>query len=181
MDPMTMVSEQSRALDLPPADTAPPSRRTVWAAFSAATAAVLGFLPLHAVWAMGIPLFADPDLFRAWHADGGAYLWTLNAMVLLPAVLALALVRPWGLTFPSWVPAVAGRRVPRLLLIVPGHAVALALGAYTAAAPIVLALQWNHPAAIFSAGSVIFGIGVFAVLVGGLAVATRSYARRTRS
>lgn len=179
---MTIVSEKSRALHVPPAVTAPPSRRTVWAAGSAAAAAVIGFLPLHAVWALGIPLFANANLFHAWYADGGgAYLWALNAMVLLPAVLALALVRPWGLIFPRWVPMVAGHRVPRLLLIVPGVAVSVALGAYTAIAPIVLALQWNHPAAIFHAGTVIFGIGVFAVLVGGLAVATRSYARRTRS
>jgi hypothetical protein len=153
----------------------PPSRRTVGAAWASAAAAILGFLPLHLAWALGIPLFANEELFRPWHADGGgAYLWVLNALILLPALLALALVRPWGLTF-------AGRRIPRLLLIVPGYAVTLALGAYTAAAPIILALQWNSPAAIFSAGTVIFGIGVFAVLVSGLAVATRSYARRTRS
>ena len=62
----------------------------------------------------------------------------------------------------------------------PAVALLIGLGACTAAAPIVLAVQWGDPAAIFHAGTVIFGIAVFVVWIGGLAVATRSYARRTR-
>ncbi|MGX6602646.1 hypothetical protein ACWKSP_10980 [Micromonosporaceae bacterium Da 78-11] len=159
----------------------PPPPSAVRAAYAAAAAATIGFIPLHLIWALGIPLLADPDLFRPWHQDGGGtYLWALSAMALLPAVLAVALVRPWGLTFPSWVPRLGGHRVPRMLLIVPGAGLSLILFAYTAMAPIVLSLQWNDPAAIFNVWTVVFGIADFIVWIGGLAVATRSYARRTR-
>ncbi len=64
---------------------------------------------------LGPATTAPGDRFEAWHRDGGGtYPLTLNALAVLPAVLALALVRPWGLRFPAWVPALAGRPVPRL-------------------------------------------------------------------
>ncbi|HYN92299.1 MAG TPA: hypothetical protein VES42_00410 [Pilimelia sp.] len=167
---------------IPGADVVPPPpRRAVWAAYWAAAAPTVGFIPLHLVWALGIPLFADADLFDPWYTDGGGtYLWTLNALALLPAVLALALVRPWGLVIPRSVPVFGGHRVPRLLLIVPGTLLSTGLFAYTAMAPIVAARTWDHPGAIFSPWTVVFGIVVFAVWICGLAIATHSYARRTR-
>src|SRR4051794_6752977 len=112
-------------------DIAPPSRGTTWLAYLSAASATIGFIPLHLVWALGIPLWADPDRFAAWHRDGGgAYLFALNVLALLPALLAVALVRPWGMV-------IAGRRVPRMLLIAPGAAVSALLLLYTvyAAAP----------------------------------------------
>ncbi|SHN47173.1 hypothetical protein [Cryptosporangium aurantiacum] len=160
---------------------APPPRYAVRAAYAAAAAATIGFIPLHAIWALGIPLFADPELFRPWYEDGGAvYLLTLNLLALLPAVLAIALVRPWGLVFPRWVPAFSGRQVPRILLIAPGVALSVALFAYTVFAAVLMPLQWNNPDAIFDARTGIYGIGQFLIWVGGLAIATHSYTRRTR-
>jgi hypothetical protein len=158
----------------------PPSRTAVWAAYAAVAAATIGFLPLHVIWALGIPLFADADRFAVWHADGGGvYLLTLNSLTILPAVLALALVRPWGLRFPRWTPIWRGRAVPRALLVVPGYGLAVALGAYTVFACVLAVVQWDHPDAIFSPWTGVVGIPHFIIWVAGLAVATASYARRT--
>ncbi|GAA2894163.1 hypothetical protein Acy02nite_55460 [Actinoplanes cyaneus] len=160
----------------------PPSRRAVLAGWVAALAATVGFMPLHVAWAAGIPLFADRERFEVWHADGGGtYLWTLNALALLPAVLAFALIRPWGLVLPRWVPGLAGRRVPRLLLIVPGYGLVVALSAYTVFALVLTFVQWGAPEAIFSPWTGVYGIPHFIVWVVALAVATHSYSRRTRA
>ncbi|MDI6105805.1 hypothetical protein QLQ12_45245 [Actinoplanes sp. NEAU-A12] len=159
----------------------PPSRRAVRAAGVAALAATAGFMPLHGIWAAGVPLFADAGRFAAWHAGGGgAYLWTLTALALLPAVLAFALIRPWGRIFPRWAPGLAGRRVPRLLLIVPGYGLAVALAGYTLLALVLSFAQWDAPEAIFSPWTGVYGIAQFTAWATALAVATRSYAVRTR-
>jgi hypothetical protein len=159
---------------------APPSRRTTWVAYASAASATIGFIPLHLVWALDIPLWADADRFHAWHQDGGGtYLFALNALALLPALLVLALVRPWGLMFPRWVPWLAGRRVPRMLLIMPGAGLSVLLLAYTVFAAALAPSQWNDPAAIFEPWIVLYGVPQFLVWVIGLIVATHSYARRT--
>ncbi|MFD8784576.1 hypothetical protein [Kitasatospora sp. NPDC059599] len=36
-----------------------------------ALSATAGFIPLHAVWALGVPLWADEAKFRDWYAGGG--------------------------------------------------------------------------------------------------------------
>ncbi|MEU4158375.1 hypothetical protein [Actinoplanes sp. NPDC026670] len=147
----------------------PPGPRAVLAGWIAALAATVGFMPLHVVWAAGIPLFADAERFRVWHSDGGGfYLWTLTGLAILPAVYAFALIRPWGL------------RLPRMLLIVPGYALVVALGGYTVLAVVLSVVQWDSPEAIFRPWTGIYGIGQFTVWVGALVVALRSYARRTR-
>lgn len=160
---------------------APPSRTAVRAGWTAAAAATAGFLPLHVIWALGIPLFADPVRFAAWYADGGGiYLMTLNALAILPAILALALIRPWGLRFPAWTPIWPGRTVPRA----PAHPARLRPGR----SPRRLhALRrrarggavGDHPNAIFSPWTGVFGIPVFIIWVTALVIATASYARRT--
>jgi hypothetical protein len=158
----------------------PPPRSAVRAAYAAAAAAIIGFIPLHAIWALGIPLFADAELFRAWHENGGGvYLLTLNLLAVLPAVLAIALIRPWGLVFPRWVPVFGGHRVPRMLLIAPGAGLSVSLLAYTVFAAVLMPAQWGDPAAIFDARTGIYGIGQFLIWIAGLAIATHSYAHRT--
>jgi hypothetical protein len=145
------------------------TRATTWWAYAAGLSATVGFVPLHLIWALGFPLWADPDLFRTWYDTGGAgYLFALNALALLPAVLALALVRPWGLRF------------PRMLLIVPGTVVSVFLFAYTAFAAAIVPSQWNSEGAIFEPWIALYGIPQFLIWATGLAVATRSYALRTR-
>jgi hypothetical protein len=128
------------------------------------------------------PYLQISQRFHAWHQnDGGTDLFLLNLLALFPAALALALARPWGLAFPRRVPVLAGRRIPRLLLIVPAFAFAVFLLAYAAFAAVVLPPQWNDPAAIVNPWIVVLGLAQFPIWAIGLIIATLSYARRTAS
>lgn len=172
------VRSVSDAADV--AEVPPPSRRAKVAAYASALSAVLGFLPLHLVWAFGIPLFADKQRFATWYdTGGGPYLFALNAQAVLPAILAVALVRPWGLVFPRWVALFAGRRVPRLLPIVPGYVVSVFLLLFTLYATVLLFVQINAPNKIFSPWIIAYAVPQFLVWSIGLYIATRSYAART--
>jgi vacuolar-type H+-ATPase subunit I/STV1 len=137
-------------------------------------------IPLHLVWALGIPRWAGVQRLHAWHqGGGGTYLFMLILLALFPGALALALAHPWESVFPRWLPVVAGRAVPRLLLIVPAVALAVFLLAYAVFATIVLPQQWNDPGVFFSSWIVAFGLAQFPIWAIGLLVATRAYARRT--
>jgi len=172
------VRSVSDAADV--AEVPPPSRRAKVAAYASALSAVLGFVPLHLVWAFGIPLFADKDRFATWYDTGGdSYLFFLNAVAVLPAILAVALVRPWGLIFPRWVPLLAGRRVPRLLLLAPGYGLSVFLMLFTLYASVLIWFQLNDPRVIFSPWIIAYAVPQFLVWSIGLYLATRSYAART--
>ncbi|TYC68188.1 hypothetical protein EH183_40845 [Streptomyces sp. CB01881] len=159
-----------------------PPRRAVRAAYASALSATLGFVPLHAAWALGVPLWTDEENFRAWYAEGGGpYLFVLCAMAVLAGALALSLVRPWGLVFPAWVPLVAERPVPRRTLAATAHALSAFLLLYTAFAAFVTVTQFDSADAIFSPWIVVYGIPQFLVWGIGLLVAARSYAARTWS
>ncbi|MGK4585319.1 hypothetical protein [Kitasatospora sp. HPMI-4] len=161
------------------ADVPPPSRRALRAAYASALSATVGFIPLHSVWALGTPLWADGSKFRTWYAGGGGpYLFVLCGMAAMAGVLALSMVRPWGLVFPRWVPLVAGRRVPPRTLASTAFTVAAFLLLYTVWAAVLTAVQWNEPG-IFSRWIVVYGIPQFLVWGIGLLIAARSYRRRT--
>ncbi|HLL67976.1 MAG TPA: hypothetical protein VK453_20010 [Micromonosporaceae bacterium] len=158
----------------------PPSRNARLGGYISAAAAVVGFIPLHLLWAFGIPVLADEERFRQWYQDGGGlYLYALCGMALLAAVLSLALIRPWGLVFPRWVPLLAGRRVPRYLLVIPGYAVPTLLLLYSIYAIGLMFVQWGSPHGIFNPWTGVYGIVQFIPWWLGLFVATRSYAART--
>ncbi|MER0443479.1 hypothetical protein ABR738_02660 [Streptomyces sp. Edi4] len=160
-------------------DISPPPQRAVRAAYASALSATVGFIPLHAVWALGIPLWADKDKFRDWYAEGGGpYLLVLSGLALLGGVLALSLVRSWGLVFPRWVPLMAGRRVPPRMLAGTAFAVSVFLLLYTVWAAIQTVVQWNDDS-VFSSWITIYGIPQFLVWAIGLLIAARSYRRRT--
>lgn len=55
----------------PVADASLPSRRAVRAAYASAFSATVGFVPLHSVWAIGIPIWVDENKFRDWYAVDG--------------------------------------------------------------------------------------------------------------
>ncbi|MEV5506922.1 hypothetical protein [Streptomyces orinoci] len=160
-------------------DAQPPSRLARWAAYASALSATVGFIPLHAAWAMGIPLWAHKDKFHQWYAQGGGpYLSVLSVMALLAGVLALSLVRPWGQVFPGWVPLLAGRPVPRRTLAATAFIVAAFLLVYTGWA------AWQtfgdfEDDGIFSPWIVVYGVPQFLVWGGGLLIAAYQYARRT--
>ncbi|MBL1091681.1 MULTISPECIES: hypothetical protein [Streptomyces] len=157
----------------------PPPRWAVRAAYASALSATVGFIPLHAVWALGIPLWADENRFREWYAGGGGpYLFVLSGLALLAGILALSLVRPWGVVFPSWTPFLAGRRVPRRTLAATAFTVSAFLLLYTVWAAAQTIKDFNDEG-IFSPWIVVYGIPQFLVWGIGLSLAAGSYRRRT--
>lgn len=161
-------------------DIRPPSRAARIGGWASAVAPVVGFIPLHLVWAFGFPIFANEERFDAWHADGGGpYLFALCALALLPVLLSLALIQPWGLVFPRWVPWFAGRRVSRRLLVVSGYGVPALLLTYSVYALVVTLTTYDNAEVIFSPWTAVYGIAQFIPWWLGLFLAARSYAART--
>ncbi|NRQ40277.1 hypothetical protein HII36_51915 [Nonomuraea sp. NN258] len=162
---------------------APPAVR--WTAWLGA-AAFLPYIAMKTVWALGVPIagMRGPDL------GGGTGLSGLlgrlgidltSIMALLGAVLSLALVHNWGQTFPAWTPFLAGRRVPRWLLLTPAWLGATSLGVYPFVA---LALLLSGADLSGAGGDMTWvavvglsGFGGWGITVG---VAALSYQRRTR-
>ncbi|MEV6979213.1 DUF3995 domain-containing protein [Kitasatospora sp. NPDC093806] len=87
---------------------APTGRRTRWAGYTAAAAA-LAYAAPHFWWGAGVAATFPGDFATAPHGDLEAAIgyWVMGAVAVFGAVLSLALVRPWG------------RRVPARLLAVP--------------------------------------------------------------
>ncbi len=163
----------------PAAALTPPSRTARRAAYASALSATVGFIPLHLVWGLGIPLWADSAKFDDWYTEGGGpYLLLLNALAALGGILALSLVRPWGTVFPSWVPLLHGHRVPPRTLSTTAYTVGASLLAYTAFAAYRTIVEWNDPG-IFSRWITVYGIPHFLVWGIGLLIAARAYHRRT--
>ncbi|WP_433254508.1 hypothetical protein ACQPYK_12910 [Streptosporangium sp. CA-135522] len=108
--------------------------------------------------------------------------------------LMLGLVYPWGQVFPRWTLVLSGRRVPRLLPLIPawltGTTLALYGTALTVAAAVMLVAgvgTGSGPSSTAVGGGpelstwmIEFGGLAFAGLGIGLVVAARSYAARTR-
>lgn len=161
------------------AEVPPPPRWAVRSAYASALSATVGFIPLHAVWALGIPLWADENKFREWYAiGGGPYLFVLSGLALLAGILALSLVRPWGVVFPSRTPYLAGRRVPRRTLAATAFTVSAFLLLYTLWAAAQTINDFNDDG-IFSPWIVVYGVPQFLVWGVGLSLAAHSYRRRT--
>ncbi|MET9767649.1 hypothetical protein [Streptomyces sp. NPDC006415] len=105
--------------------------------------------------------------------------------------LLLGLLYPWGQVFPRWTLFLAGRRVPRLLPLLPAWLCAVGLSVYGVVllvyAPLsaVGVLPRMEASGAFTTGSgvtwmVAFGGLAFGGLGFGLIAAARSYAARTR-
>jgi hypothetical protein len=99
-----------------------PAKAKRWgriAVYVAMVAPVIYFLTRF-LWAVGIPLGVDQEVFRLGQADGT---WikglSLAIFALLGAALMLGLVQRWGEVFPRWMVGLAGRRVPIGLAVVP--------------------------------------------------------------
>jgi hypothetical protein len=109
----------------------------------------------------------------------------------LGVFLLLGLLYPWGQVFPRWTLPLAGRRVPRLLPLLPAWVVGAGLSLYGTVlvlyAPLSALglLPAVRPSAPFTTRSgvtwmVLFGGLAFAGLGYGLLAAARSYTARTR-
>lgn len=163
-------------------ETVPPPGWATKAGYTGCLVPLIGFIPLHTLWAFGVPVWAYGQKFDDWYADGGGpYLMLLCVLALLGSVLAVVLVHPWGHFFPRWVPRLAGRPVPRRLVLWPAAAGSILL--------IVFSL-WGTPLAVYflfaERNDLVFnkwaGVGTMAVIIAwtaGLAAATWSYHART--
>ncbi|EPH39569.1 hypothetical protein ABT390_05480 [Streptomyces aurantiacus] len=110
---------------------------------------------------------------------------------LLGIFLLLGLLHRWGQVFPRWTLPLAGRRVPRLLPLIPAWLTGFSLALYgtllTAGSLLMAAgvLPKPDPDGVFTSGTglawmVAFGGLAFGGLGWGLLIAARSYAARTR-
>jgi hypothetical protein len=98
--------------------SAQPPRWAWWAAY----AAIAGCL---------VRLGAQVSVgFGELQGGGWSLLGFESSFLLAGTVLPLALVHPWGQVFPRWVPLLAGRRVPRWLLLGPGAGIGGLMTAY---------------------------------------------------
>ncbi len=109
--------------------------------------------------------------------------------LLAGTLLPLALVSRFGRIWPRWVPLVAGRRVPRMLVLAPAAAIAAGMNVYF---DLMLALMvWDRlhgrnpfpPSGGLDLPESFFWVSVpaYAVWAIGLAVATVGYYRVTRN
>ncbi|MFF9244831.1 hypothetical protein ACF1AY_38930 [Streptomyces sp. NPDC014776] len=125
---------------------------------------------------------------RLW-AFSGIDVTVLAAMV--GGFLLLGLLYTWGQVFPRWTVVLSGRRVPRLLPLIPAWLTGIPLAMYGSVlivmAPLMAVgvLPEIKPSPPFTTTSGItwmveFGGLAFAGLGIGLVVAARSYAARTR-
>jgi hypothetical protein len=146
-----------------------------WAAY----AAVAGF---------GLRLLAQAlvGMNQSPLVQGPAMLIFEAGFVLAGVLLPLALVYSWGQIWPRWVPLLAGRRVPRSLLIVPAAAVGGGLTVYFGVGTGQLAVETVTATSDASgAGDLplwFFWLAMPAYLLWGvaLAAAALAYQRRTR-
>ncbi|MCX4686596.1 hypothetical protein OG401_20170 [Kitasatospora purpeofusca] len=137
------------------------------------------------------------DLRAAAERNGASGLWlTLDSwgldatalLALLGVFLLWGLVRPWGRVFPRWTPGLAGRPVPRWLPLAPAVLGAATLAPYgvvglgrtvLATAGVVEVPRGDFPTPADTLLVARIGLGAFALYGVALAVAARSYWRRT--
>jgi hypothetical protein len=93
-----------------------------WGRWAISTAVVIPviYALTRFTWAVGIPLGITAKFFREGQAIG---LWwrgaALGALAVIGALLTLGLGQGWGEVSPRWFPAVGGRKVPLLVVVIP--------------------------------------------------------------
>lgn len=109
-----------------------------------------------------------------------AYMWVLNVASLAAACLTLGLVRPWGERVPNWVPGLAGRRLPPLVVIVPASLGAVALTVLCAMVTLIPGGPLDNPDFPRGIAGMLMGLCYAPLLAWGplVAVLTIAYARR---
>ncbi|MGH8791954.1 MAG: hypothetical protein ACRDXX_04825 [Stackebrandtia sp.] len=115
--------------------------------------------------------------------EGSAFMTVVAAGFLLAGtVLPLALVHDWGRTFPSWAAGLAGRRVPRLLPLIPAFAVSGAICGYfgLGALRVLFSGGFDESTGSYSAALVWLFIAAYLVWGAGLGVAAIAYLQLTR-
>ncbi|MFJ9775548.1 hypothetical protein ACIRVF_30605 [Kitasatospora sp. NPDC101157] len=191
------LAERTAAAAVRPAPSAAPA-----AVQLAAWAGSLAFLPyvvMKLIWAFGGSFagVSGDEMYASYVHNGSSGLWLalerrgLDGTVLLAAIgvfLLWGLVRPWGQVFPRWTLPLRGRAVPRWLPLTPALIGAATLVPYGLVGIGYLALcsagvlgvrqgEWATPEQTLQVAWV--GACAFAGYGVALAVATRSYWRRT--
>jgi hypothetical protein len=98
-------------------------------------------------------------------------------LVLAGVLLPLALVHSWGEVWPGWVPLLAGRTIPRRLLLVPGFGLGAAIVAYFGMG---MAQVASGSASEFSDAFLWVAMSAYCLLGLGLLAASSDYHLRTR-
>ena len=151
-----------------------PPRWAWWAAWAAVAGCMLRILAQAAV-GFGTSLLRE----------GGALLMFEAGFLLAGTVLPLALVYRWGRVFPGWVPLLAGRAVPRWLVLGPALGISAGLTAYFGVGTVQLAIETLNGTWKRNAGGLplwFFWVAMPAYLVWGLGLgaAALDYRRSTR-
>ncbi|MEU7800303.1 hypothetical protein AB0J14_32860 [Micromonospora arborensis] len=142
-----------------------PARWARWAAYAAVAGLVTRFAAQVVVGFDG--LTHDPSVI-------GLEIGLLLAGVLLP----LALVHRWGEIWPGWVPMLAGRTIPRLVLLAPGFGLGAGIVAYFGMGMVQLS---SGSVSQFSDAFLWVALSSYCVLGLGLVTASSDYHLRTRS
>jgi hypothetical protein len=153
-----------------------PARPPRWAWLAAWTAVAGCLVRLLAQAGVGFG-----DLLRA----GGSLLLFEAGFLLAGTVLPLALIYRWGRVFPGWVPLLAGRDVPRWLVLGPALGLGAGMTAYFGVTMVKIAVETVTGTWAQDAGSYplwFFWVSVPAYLVWGLGLgaAALAYRRATR-
>jgi hypothetical protein len=80
--------------------------------------------------ALGVPVGVDPGYRRQFYAfpsAGTVHVLWISVLLVGLALLTLGLVQRWGEILPDWVPALGGKRIPRLAAVIPAATGAIAL------------------------------------------------------
>jgi hypothetical protein len=141
-----------------------------WAAYAAVAGCLVRLLAQVAVGFGRSPL-----------AGGGSVLGFEAGFVLAGTVLPLALVHSWGRVVPRWTPLLAGRRLPRWLLLGPAVAIAGGLTIYFGIGTVQLAVEtltgtWDSGGS--SLPLAFFWVAMPAYLVWGLGLGATALAYR---
>ncbi|MFF4875284.1 hypothetical protein [Micromonospora sp. NPDC000668] len=142
-----------------------PARWARWAAYAAVAGLVTRFAAQVVVGFDG--LTQDASVI-------GLEIGLLLAGVLLP----LALVHRWGEIWPGWVPLLAGRTIPRLLLLVPGFGLGAGIVAYFGMGLVQLT---SGSISQFSDTFLWVAMSAYCILGLGLISASSDYHLRTRA
>ncbi|MGW0228539.1 hypothetical protein ACWDWO_09520 [Actinopolymorpha singaporensis] len=100
-------------------------------AYAGCALPLLGWTVPHTLWLLGVPFGIPAEMLAKVHEDISLPMGiALCAVPALGGLLTLGLAGRWGQEFPPWVPVLAGRRVPRLLALVPAGVVSVAVTSY---------------------------------------------------
>ncbi|WP_433124859.1 hypothetical protein ACQPWW_20860 [Micromonospora sp. CA-240977] len=141
-----------------------PARWARWAAYAAVTGLVVRFAAQVAVGFDGV-------------TQNASVIGLEVGLLLAGALLPLALVHGWGEVWPGWVPLLAGRAIPRLLLLVPGFGLGVGIVAYFGMGLVQLL---SGSVSEFSDAFLWVAMSAYCVLGLGLVAGSGDYHLRTR-